>query len=636
MQLNMDRPGVTIFLQGNAALARGALEAGVDYATSYPGSPTVEILELLAQVARQCGFYAEWSVNEKVAVEGAAAASLAGLRALAITKADGLNVALDFLTCLGLTGVRGGLVLVVGDDPSGHSSVKEEDTRFLARVAHLPVLEPTTPQEAKEMVGVAFRLSEHLAQPVVLRTVTRICHAGGNVILGPLPQERRRPSLGTEDRFICVPRQHLQQEQKLREAAKLAEAWNLVSYEGPAKAETLIVASGPGLLYAREVVKRLQRQDQVGLVGLKMVWPLPETVLQRYLQVARRVLVVEEIEPFIEEQIAALIGRNAGEWPLLRLYGRKDNTIAGSFGGGCGELTPDLVRAALTTILGLSAPEETGFRTEFRPPERELAFCAGCPHRASFWALQSAIALDGRRAVVLGDIGCYTLGRGRSGYRVLHTVHAMGSGLGLASGFGKLKEWNWERPTVAVLGDSTFYHAALPALINALYNRSDLLLVILDNETTAMTGHQPHPGREVDARGEPAKPVSLEQILQGLGVPLKIQDPYDVRSSMRAIYRALKEEDVRALILRAPCALLRDRKLAQLRTYVDQMRCLGEGCGCNVFCSRVWACPANRWDGLRGKAYIDETLCTGCGACAQLCPAGAIRTEGGEAPWREG
>jgi len=292
---------------------------------------------------------------------------------------------------------------------------------------------------------------------------------------------------------------------------------------------------------------------------------------------------------------------------------------------------------ALAAVAGLPVPEPVASPAQAPPSSagvpviaRELAFCAGCPHRASFWAIRAALELDGRNGFVTGDIGCYTLGLGRTGYYLLRTVHCMGASVGVASGLSKLARLGFAQPVVALIGDSTFFHAAVPALIDARYNQARFLCVVLDNGTTAMTGHQPHPGMGINAMGEEVPAVAIEEVVAGLGIPFTIQDPYDIKTTTRVVYDLLQQNRLHVLILRRECALVAARKTKKARVYVDQERCLGDVCGCMRFCSRVFSCPACIWDADAGKARIDETICTGCGVCADLCPQRAIVVEGRE------
>ncbi|MEW6424653.1 MAG: thiamine pyrophosphate-dependent enzyme, partial [Bacillota bacterium] len=632
-----DRPGQVVLLTGNEAVARGALEAGVGFASSYPGSPTAEVLSILGRLAAEFNLYAEWSINEIVALEGAAAASFAGVRALCVMKPDGLNVAIDFLTTLAMSGTKSGLVIFVGDDPNAHSSIKEEDSRYLAKLAHVPVLEPATVAEAKEMVKVAFELSETLRHPVIVRGVTRICHASGNVVLGALPPREKVPGIPPEERFLTNPgavaAYHQKQEEKLRRAAELGEELPFNRYEGPAGAGILVIGCGPAFLYAREAVASLGLTDRVGLLKLGLTWPLPEKLLLVHLRRAKKVIFAEETDPILEESVTSLAARHWSAVGEISFFGKNSAHVAGPFGPGAGELNVDIMVKALTAVAGLPVPEpaapeliagEAAASPAQGPPpfapvpaiDRELAFCAGCPHRASFWAIRAALELDGRNGFVTGDIGCYTLGLGRTGYYLLRTAHCMGASVGMAAGLGKLARLGFSQPVVAVIGDSTFFHAAVPALIDARYNQARFLCVVLDNGTTAMTGHQPHPGMGVNAMGEGAPAVAIEEVVAGLGIPFTIQDPYAIKTTTRVVFDLLQQNQLHVLILRRECALVAARQTKKPRVYVDQERCLGDACGCVRFCSRVFSCPANIWDAAAGKARIDEAVCTGCGVCA--------------------
>lgn len=642
--------GQETLLTGNEAVARGALEAGVNYAASYPGSPTAEILETLAraQKLRPGGLYTEWSINEKVAMEGAAAASFAGLRSLTIMKCDGLNVAFDFLTSLGFSGTRAGMVIAVGDDPSAHSSAKEEDSRYLGRLAHLAIWEPADSQQAKEMAKAAFDLSEQMGQPVMLRLATRTCHAAGNVTLGPLPQDPPpQAGMAPDQKFITWIEGHRAQEQRLLRAAQAANQSPFNRYLGPDQPQVLILACGPSFHYAQEAVQELRSKvdnesaeakalNGTGILQLATVWPLPEELLLGYLKSAGRVIVLEEIEPFVEDYLLGLIARNHQALGPTTVYGKHSGHVSSSNGVGLGELNPQLVYRALAQVIAPGALDLGATAEEPSPqppadeslpdfPGRDLAFCAGCPHRASFWALRSALELDGRQGIILGDIGCYSLAKGRTGFNAFQTMHAMGSGAGIASGLGQLWRFGFSQPVVAVVGDSTFYHAVVPALINGHYTQSNFLCIILDNQTTAMTGHQPHPGTGGSAAGDPLPPVPLEQIIAGLGLPFTILDPFDIPKATAGIYAALQEKGVQILILRQTCALVATKQESRPEVYVDPELCRGYNCSCFNFCSRVFACPGNIWDDEHGVASIDQSVCNRCGVCTSFCPAGAIK-----------
>jgi len=620
---------------GNEAIARGALEAGVGFAAAYPGTPSSEVIGTLAEVARDGEIYAEWSVNEKVAMETAAAASFAGVRAIVAMKQNGLNVASDFLMTLNLTGTKAGLVLAACDDPSALSSTNEQDSRPFAKWADLPLLEPATFQEAKDMTRWAFELSEEIKNVCLVRTVTRVSHARGDVLLG----ERTPPSKGArfvstspvEFASIPAPLKHHLMRQKLDKAREMYESSPFNWYVGPERPELLMVTSGACWFYSLEAVKALGVEDRVGILKLGTTWPLPEKLVQEHLARTERVLVVEEVAPFLEGNLKELVGENVAALGPLTFYGKRSGHVPDS-----GELNPDAVIRALSSVLGV---EKAGVAPEYAQKAQELTgahthmraigFCAGCPHRATFWSLKNALKLDGREGFVTGDIGCYTMALGPTGFFQLKTVQAMGSGVGLACGFGKLAQAGLEQPTVAVCGDSTFFHAAIPALINGVYNRSNFTLVILDNQATAMTGFQPHPGTGMTAMGEAVPAVDIEGLCRSLGIRVEVTDPFDLEETTQKLLDLMRDDGaVRVLISRRTCALVRAREeKAAYEVHVDTEKCLGDNCGCARLCTRVFQCPGIIWDTETGTAKIDEVICSGCGVCADICPASAIIRE---------
>ncbi|MCD6295962.1 MAG: 4Fe-4S binding protein [Deltaproteobacteria bacterium] len=632
---NLEQPGKRYVLSGNEAVARGAIETGVQIATSYPGSPSAQILESLAAVARDRGIYAEWSINEKVALEVAAAGSFAGMRTLSIMKADGLNVAMDFLTTLPLSGIRGGMVIVVSDDPGAHSSVKEEDTRYLAPPAHVPLLEPASPQEAKEMLVWAFDISEKAGLPLIMRLVTRICHARATVELGAIKSGKHSPDFPLNTRFITAGRFHPRSHEKLDSIQEYFSASPFNLYTGPERPELTIFVSGVSACYAMEAVERLRLEERVGIYKIGTVWPLPEQPLLENLKRSDRVLFFEEIEPFLEDQTKIVAAQHWDEVGPLTFLGKRSGDVPWVMKSrGMGEMDPDITTSALAGALNIEfTPGSPRLREKIRQlPEMDLplrfpTFCPGCPHRASYWAIKTALTLDGRGGFVLGDIGCYALGVLPTGYEILRTVHSMGSGVGIASGLGKARDMGLDQPVIAVIGDSTFYHAGIPALINAKNNNSRYLCIILDNKTTAMTGHQPHPGTGLTAMGDTTAPVPLADLVRSLDIPLTIRDPYEVHETIATILDLLNKDSLQVLVLERECALEAGRGKTRPRVYVDEKRCLGDACGCARFCSRVFSCPANIWNEAAGKAKIDEVLCSGCGVCASLCPEGAIVVE---------
>jgi indolepyruvate ferredoxin oxidoreductase alpha subunit len=369
----------------------------------------------------------------------------------------------------------------------------------------------------------------------------------------------------------------------------------------------------------------------VGLLKLGTTWPLPPKFMEGYLGLTDKILVVEEVIPFLEESVKILTAELAGKIGVKTFFGKRDGSIPAS-----GELNPDLVIAALSRILGIEYEAVPGDYAErvnkvafLGAPERSLTFCPGCPHRASFWSIHNVLQMDNRQGFVCGDIGCYSLGMLPTGFNTLKTLHAMGSGAGLASGFGKLEEFGMNQPTLAVSGDSTFFHAVLPALVNAAHNRSDLILVVLDNSGTAMTGFQPHPGLPVDAAGNEVPALDIARVCEAMGATVKICDPFDLEQTQKALFELLEEKKgIRVVVLRQICALSPEKKAKKkYEVSVDQDMCMGENCGCNRVCTRVFKCPGLIWDTDKQRARIDEVICAGCGVCASICPSGAIQRE---------
>ncbi len=642
--MSLDREqkeGTEVLLMGNEAIARGALEAGVRVAAAYPGTPSSEIIETLSRFSEAGKLYVEWSTNEKVAMEVAAAASFAGLRSLCAMKQNGVNVASDFLLHLTGSGTRGGMVLVACDDPGALSSVNEGESRHFARLLEIPLIEPADFQEAKEMTHWAFDLSEQIRNIVMVRSVTRMSHASGNVVLGSLP-----PLKGKAE-FLCdgpvsdlergpiisapVVAMHRLQQEKLRKATALFEESPFNTYSGPEKPELLIVTSSACTLYSREAVSLLRAEGRVGILKLGTTWPLPPMLLKRHLLTTEKVLIVEEVLPFLEDQVKILAAEQAREIGIKTFYGKNDGALP-----TVGELNPDLVAAAVGRILGIDPPaipaeyaEKLRELTEFLP-KRDQTFCPGCPHRASYWSIREALQRDGRGGFVCGDIGCYAMAVlfQAAGFHTAKTLHAMGSGAGTASGFGKLGPFGMTQPVLAVCGDSTFYHAAIPALINAVHQRADMTFIVLDNSGTAMTGFQSHPGLDVNAMGEAAPMVDIAAICRAMGVPVTIGDPFDSLVTRETLNRLLEEPGVKVLILKQSCALSPEKKgKKRFLMRVDDALCRGDTCGCNRLCTRIFRCPGLLWNRERKRAEIDEVICAGCGFCAGICPAGAIRSE---------
>ena len=636
--------GIRHLLMGNEAIVRGAIEAGVVVAAGYPGTPSSEIIETLAKAAGPRKMYVEWSVNEKVALEVAAAASFSGLRSMAVMKQVGMNVAADFLLHLAQYGTRGGMVLVSCDDPGALSSTNEGESRTYAKMMEIPLLEPADFQEAKDMTAWAFALSEEIRNVVMLRSVTRLSHASGNVVTGELPPLGGEAIFRHEGSFqdpmggpvVNLPGPavhflHERQQEKLEKATALFERSPFNTYEGPERSDLLIVTASVCTLYCREAVRILGVEDRVGILKLGTTWPLPRALLERHLSASDRVLFVEEVFPFLEQNVLALAATLGKKIGVKTFYGKHDRSLP-----SVDEMNPDLVLSALSSILKRKhrpvadsylqrAAEIAGTAA----PPRALTFCPGCPHRASFWSIHNALQLDNRGGFVCGDIGCYSLGAISCGFDTLKTLHSMGSGTGLASGFGKLGEYGLKKPVLTVCGDSTFYHATIPALVNAVHNRADILFLVLDNKGTAMTGFQAHPGLEVNAVGQPVPAVDIPELCRAMGATVEISDPFDLEGTEKRLLEMMeKGQGVQVLVLRQACALSPERKRGKkYKMRVDEMICLGEECGCGRFCTRIFRCPGLIWDPGKGRARIDEVICAGCGVCGSVCPAGAIEKQ---------
>jgi len=602
------RKGQRMFLLANHAIARGAMEAGVSVATTYPGTPSSEIGEALAQNAHRVGMYFEYSVNEKVALETASAAAVSGLRAFTFYKHVGMNVAADAFMTYAYTGVVGGHVVVIADDPYAHSSQNEQDTRYYAQLSGCPMLEPSTPQEAKDFLVAGYALSEELQLPVIVRTTTRVNHVSGPVVLGSLKKPKGKGRFRKEPmRFVPVPLVARIRHRALMEACRRAEVmadrspFNVI--RGDRSSKVGIIASGACYLYVMEALKSLNLRAKVLKLG--MTHPVPRKKIVRFLKTVEKVLVVEELEPYMENAVKAA-AQDAGI--NLKVHGK-------DFLPRMLEFSQDHVNAAVARLFGrryrVHATEEMEL------PPRPPNLCPGCPHRATYYEVKTATKDS---AVYVSDIGCYTLGL-LEPLKTADFFLCMGSSSGIAGGFSKAVD----DPVVAFVGDSTFYHSAVPGVINGVHNRHRFLYVILDNRTTAMTGHQPHPGMDRNAQGEPAPEVPLEDVLRGCGIKhVKTIDPFDVKASVETLREMLKHEEPAAVISKRECALLelaRKRKAGEkvVPFAVDHEKCVN----CRI-CITRFACTAFFVDDATGKPQIDPNLCVGCTVCAQICPVGAI------------
>jgi indolepyruvate ferredoxin oxidoreductase alpha subunit len=639
LDIMLDEPGKRVLMMGNEAIARGAIEAGVKFCAAYPGSPSSEIIGTLgrADVAENFGLHAEWSTNEAVAIEAAAGASFAGLRSLCAMKQNGINVASDFLMSVVMSGCKAGFVVIAADDPGGHCSNNEMDPRPFARMMDIPLLEPAGIDEAKEMTRYAFELSEELQLPVIVRTVTRISHARGDLSLGEIDRPEVKPVFEAYDRFLSLGTiTHSVLHGKMDRAREAFEQSEFNSYEGPPDAELVIITCGSGYLYSLEAIRTLGLEKDTAVLKIATTWPLPDKFIIENLKNAKRVLFVEETDPFLEQNVKALLADHMGEEVgVIKFFGKSSGHVKGKFGPALGEIDPDITIRALAEVKGLEyQPRDPEYAENAKSLlsqytiDRDLAFCAGCPHRASYWVIKNALALDGRDGFLLGDIGCYGMGAGRSGWFLNRTLHCMGSGAGVACGLGNLGKFDFKQPVVAVMGDSTFFHSCLPALVNARYNGAKFTSVVLDNAATAMTGFQPHPGIGIDAQGNEATQVQIEEVCKGLGFQVEIRDPFDVDEAVETLHDLMQVDEANVLILRRTCGLIANReKKSKDKVTINPEKCMGDDCGCARFCSSTFGCPALIWDKNNERAMVDEVVCTGCGACAYLCPQGAIEVE---------
>ncbi|MEZ0394197.1 MAG: indolepyruvate ferredoxin oxidoreductase subunit alpha [Desulfurococcaceae archaeon] len=606
-------PGTRLALMGNEAIARGAIESGMYVVTGYPGTPSSEVIMSLQEVAKELGIYVEWAVNERVALEIAIGAAIAGARAMATMKAPGLNVASDPLLSAAYSGVDGALVVYVADDPGPHTTQTEQDSRWYAKLSKLPMVSPSSPQEAKDFVKASAELSERLGLPVLLRTTTRVSHAVGEVVLGEaVPPRKARGFSKDPQRFVRAGmswnlERHKWLNARLAVAEQAAEGLGLNSAEGDG--DLCVIAEGVAYGYAREAAEELGLlPGGARLVKLGLIHPLPRRFLRKSLDGCKRILVVEELDPFLEEGIRAFLHEEGIQIPV---YGKSTGHLPLE-----GELSRPLVIAALASASGreLKAASPTQVAVHARPPP----LCPGCPHRNSFLALRAAISRAGYRlseVPIIGDIGCYALAV-YPPINMLWTEHSMGASISMAMG---LKVAGYEKPVVAVIGDSTFFHAGIQPLLEAVHKRVDLLVLVLDNGIVAMTGHQSTPAWAVTETGREARPISIERVIESLGVDaLEVVDPYDLERATQVPERMLRAKGVRVVVMRHPCALEERRaKGVELVYRVDEAAC--DGCRA---CLVATGCPAIYIEG--GKAHIVEEDCNGCGLCARYCPRKAI------------
>ncbi|MEM2207865.1 MAG: indolepyruvate ferredoxin oxidoreductase subunit alpha [Sulfolobales archaeon] len=604
----------TVLYLGNEAIARGALEAGIGVAAAYPGTPSSEIVGSLAEVASDAGIYVEWSTNEKVAFELCWAAALSGVRAITAMKHVGLNVAADALMSSAYTGVENGFVVVSADDPSMWSSQNEQDNRLYGLISYVPVFEPENPGEAKELTKHLFDFSSRIKHPVILRTTTRLSHTRGPVELGPLPKPKTIGEFKPGPAHVLVPSNaRLRRVELLRKLEAIERELNFFPFNKVyGEGRVLIISAGLSHAYSSEAILRLGLADRVRVLKLVSIYPVPEELLLKAVEGVDEVVVIEELEPLVELQVRSILHKKEIK---VKVVGRELNERAY-------EMTLERSEALLRRALGISpAPKKVNTeKTQFNIPSRPPVFCPGCPYRPLFFELRRVVNQERIKAVFAGDIGCYSLAY-YPPYRLQDTCVEMGGSIGLANGFSKVLA---DAVVVSVIGDSTFYHAGIPALIDAVYNEHPQVILVLDNMVTAMTGHQPSPATRVDGRYVP-----IENLVRGVGIEfVSVVDPYDVVKVRREFLEALEYTRARkkpaVLIFRRKCALVALDEMREsgeeITAYsVDLAKCIK--CG---ICYSFFACPAIvRMDD--GKASIDLELCVGCGACVPVCPVNAIK-----------
>jgi indolepyruvate ferredoxin oxidoreductase alpha subunit len=572
-------------MSGNEAIARGFYEAGGLFASAYPGTPSTEILENIGQYDE---IHAQWAPNEKVALEVAGGAALGGVRSLAAMKHVGLNVAADPLFSLSYQGTNAGMVIVSADDPGMHSSQNEQDNRWYARAAKIPMLEPSDSQEAKDFTMLALELSERYDTPILLRTTTRISHSKSIVKLNSRQPVAAREYNKDFSKTVLLPanarKKHVLVEKRLAELEEFGNRCDCNRIEWGEK-KLGIITSGISYQYAKEVF------PSASILKLGLTNPLPKQLVRQFAEQVEKLYVIEELDPFLEEQIAAMgipvEGKN--RLPIL------------------GELNPEIIAQAF----GISAPRQDSVLKDVPIPARPPVLCPGCSHRGIFYAMKKL------RLTVTGDIGCYTLAA-IPPLEIMDTCLCMGASIGYAEGMEKAAGDRFKGKLVGVIGDSTFFHSGITGLLDIVYNQGKTKICILDNHITAMTGHQEHPGSGLTLKGQPTHRADIEAICHAVGIKRVVKvDPYNINETVAVLKQELTADEPSVIIADAPC-VIRARKIFNQPYFVDPEKCIA--CG---MCHKV-GCPAIEKD-ENGKTKINALLCIGCDICRQVCKPQAIQ-----------
>lgn len=596
----------TEFLMGNAAIAMGAIAAGLNVVSGYPGTPSTEVLETTAK-HNDGSIYVEWSTNEKAAMELAAGAAYCGARTMVTMKQVGLNVASDPLMSLAYIGVKGGMVILVADDPGPISSQTEQDTRRFAAFSKLPCFDPSGVQEAYDMIQEAFAYSERYHTPVLFRPTTRVCHGYASITVKDAAEYQINSPEGfvkDSSKWVIFPKlsyqNHIRMEKRNTELQSVFSGYprNRIYPETDTACQKGIATHGISFSYTMEA---LHGKAAPRLLKVATPFPFPEQLAVEFLQGLDEVLCLEELDPVIEQELVYLCGKY--HLPT-RIRGKLTEDVALA-----GENSCDSVAADLAAFLGWQPPEQNAADQPPELPVRPPVLCAGCPHRASFFAVKEA--MKGKKSVFCGDIGCYTLGNAMP-LDMVDTCLCMGAGVNMTQGIGKIEP---DTTCFAFVGDSTFFASAITGMVNAVYNQANMTLVVLDNSTTAMTGHQPHPGTGKTMMGQVVDKVSIEDTLHGIGVKtVETVNPLHLQEAIDCVKRVAVQDGVKAIIFKSPCAvLIKSGKPAQ----IEKSKCIQ----CKK-CIRTLGCPAIMLQD--GKVQIEQALCTGCGLCAQVCPTAAI------------